>query len=317
MNSDNPKTYIMIKDKLDFKLHNFQRITWASEELQTKWEPVIMNLYKVIDNIFISYKIADILPIQIKSIPINDLFNFKKQIFSNGLFAEHISTLPQSVLLFFGIKSEANKTYVIVGNRQNVIQFIKGVKKENNDIIINYLNTETFNHWEKFSKSDMLDNTWSLLNQTDNTVDKFSSKPNTLLNPLWNRLGISAIPYTPASLNCKYSFEAGAIIQSFAREILTDELYNFWYEILSWPIEWSALHGIAEIKTPIFKMIYNTDATGEKYVIQLESDTYPENGLNGLLFPYRKPKKLYFTYSKKNELGVKHLSETLNTNNIK
>jgi hypothetical protein len=306
----------MINDKLDFKLPPFKRITWVSEVLQIKWEPIIMNLSKAIDNVFISDKISDIIPIQIKSLPINDLFNFKKQIISIGLFAEQINDLPLSIMLFFGLKIETNKIYVIIGNRQNVILFIKGLKEANSNFIVNDLHLETFTHWEKFSESGMVDNIWSLMNQTDNTLDKFSSQTNNLLNPLWKRLGISSIPYTPASLNCKHSLETGSIIQSYAKEILTDELYNSWYEILSWPVEWSALHGIAEIKTPIFKMIYNTDATGEKYTLQLESDTYPENGLNGLLFPYRKPKKLYFTDSKKNVLGMKHLSETLKTNNI-
>ena len=31
-------------------------------------------------------------------------------------------------------------------------------------------------------------------------------------------------------------------------------------EILSWPVEWSVLHGIAEIKTPIFRVISRSDA---------------------------------------------------------
>ena len=306
----------MINAILYFKLPPFKRITWVSEVLQIKWEPIIMNLYKAINNVFISDKISDIVPIQIKSLPINDLFNFKKQIISSGLFAEQINDLPLSIILFFGLKIETNKVYVIIGNRQNVIQFVKGVKENNNNFIVNHLHLETFTHWQKFSESGMDDNIWNLLNQTDNTLDKFSSQSNNLLNPLWQRLGISSVPYTPASLNCKCSLETGSIIQLQAKEILTSELYNAWYEILSWPVEWSALHGIAEVKTPIFKMIYNTDATGKKYVLQLESDTYPENGLNGLLFPYRKPNKLYFTDSKKNELGMKHLSETLNTTNF-
>jgi hypothetical protein len=285
--------------------------------LQNIWEPIIGDLSALIPKVFINNKIVDIAPIQIKSISINDLFNFKKQIFSTGLFAEHCNDLPLCVLLFFGLRNEENKIYVIFGHRTNVIHFMKGVKELKYDIITNHLHTETFSHWDKYSKNSMIDNIWILMNQTDNTLDKFSSQPNNLLNPFWKSFGISSIPHTPASLNCKYSLEMGAIIQSQAKEILTSELYNAWYEILSWPVEWSALHGIAEVKTPIFKMIYNTDATGEKYVLQLESDTYPENGLNGLLFPYRKPTKLYFTDAKKNIEGVLHISKALEVENLK
>jgi hypothetical protein len=63
-------------------------------------------------------------------------------------------------------------------------------------------------------------------------------------------------------------------------------------EILSWPIEWSCLHGIAEIHTPILKFITNTDATSTKYVVQLMGSAFPSKGGSGIRFPYQSSKRI-------------------------
>jgi hypothetical protein len=59
--------------------------------------------------------------------------------------------------------------------------------------------------------------------------------------------------------------------------------------VLSWPVEWSGLHGIAEIKTPVLKISARTDATAEKYTVRWSGTGYPDEGATGLRFPYRAP----------------------------
>jgi hypothetical protein len=58
-------------------------------------------------------------------------------------------------------------------------------------------------------------------------------------------------------------------------------------EMLSWPVEWSALHGIAEIRTPIVKISTSTDATAEKFTIRWIGKGYPPDGARGLAFPFK------------------------------
>jgi SAM-dependent methyltransferase len=59
-------------------------------------------------------------------------------------------------------------------------------------------------------------------------------------------------------------------------------------EILSWPVEWTALHGIAEIKTPLMRVSTQTDATPDKYVVQRLSQAYPQEGALGAAFPFKR-----------------------------
>ncbi|MBB6330857.1 hypothetical protein HNP24_001807 [Chryseobacterium sediminis] len=300
----------MIPDKLNFELPAFNRISWVSEALRSEWEPVLAVLPEMIDGIFTSDQIVDLVPIQIKSISVNDLFSFKKQIISKGLFAEQINDLPTAILLYFGLKNEEHKNYVVFGKRYHVLSFLKGIQEQNYDTILEYLHPPTLLYWTEFSKLDLIDNTWALLAKTDGIIDSLTRYPKNVINPLWSSLGMAPIPYFPAFADCQHSLEIASAIQALANE--TDhKLACSWTEILSWPIEWSAMHGIAEIKTPIFKRVYNTDSTAKKYVLRLESEVYPEKGLNGLLFPYRKPKKLYYTDSKHAQVGTQHLSDTL------
>ena len=58
-------------------------------------------------------------------------------------------------------------------------------------------------------------------------------------------------------------------------------------EVLSWPIEWNALHGAAEVTMPVLRVSTVTDATADKYVVRLRGSSYPAEGVSGLKFPFR------------------------------
>jgi hypothetical protein len=81
---------------------------------------------------------------------------------------------------------------------------------------------------------------------------------------------------------------------------------DWMHEILSWPVEWSALHGIAEIKTPVLKVSNNTDATAQKYVVQRPGQAYPAEGSHGLSFPFQVPERLHLTDSRGFKQGLEN-----------
>jgi hypothetical protein len=79
--------------------------------------------------------------------------------------------------------------------------------------------------------------------------------------------------------------------------------------ILSWPVEWTALHGIAELKTPILKVISNTDATGNKLRIRWKGHAYPPEGEHGTAFPYQRAERLHVVDSPSYQRGLSHNQE--------
>jgi hypothetical protein len=79
----------------------------------------------------------------------------------------------------------------------------------------------------------------------------------------------------------------GEALLSLGRAHGRDEAIDWLLEILSWPVERSCLHGIAELKSPVLKASYRTDVTAGRHVVRRLGDRFPEEGADGLGFPYR------------------------------
>jgi hypothetical protein len=109
------------------------------------------------------------------------------------------------------------------------------------------------------------------------------------VNILLRWLGVRLIPHMPCGFNCKASFEQMKMFALIGKEHGFTKEIAWAEEILSWPIEWSALHGIAEIKTPILKIATRTDYSSAKKTIRLEGSSYPLEGASGNIFPYQRP----------------------------
>ncbi|MCG8476252.1 MAG: hypothetical protein MI784_12365 [Cytophagales bacterium] len=88
--------------------------------------------------------------------------------------------------------------------------------------------------------------------------------------------------------------------QGFSREA------GWLRQIHEWPLEWSAFHGIAELRTPILKLAYDTDYTPVPYTIRRKGESYPAEGAVGNRFPYRQPRFKKITDSKSYQTGLKY-----------
>ena len=105
-------------------------------------------------------------------------------------------------------------------------------------------------------------------------------------NTLWRRADIAATFHLPCRFDCLDTVRLGEqLVALGCRSGYSDEM-EWLMEILSWPVEWSTLHGIAEIKTPIFRLIIDSVATSYKYTVRIKGDKYPLEGAIGQSFPY-------------------------------
>jgi SAM-dependent methyltransferase len=127
-----------------------------------------------------------------------------------------------------------------------------------------------------------------------------------LTNILWRCLGVRAVPHLPCSFDCRPSAEMGGRFLALGAEAGFGDEMGWLREILSWPVEWSALHGIAEIKTPVLKISTHTDPTSDRLVLQYTGLGYPDEGATGIHFPYRKSAKTALTRSRSFQSGLAH-----------
>lgn len=138
----------------------------------------------------------------------------------------------------------------------------------------------------------------------ENNVISLSSTADTSV--FWQHLLVSIGPQHRCSLQCRRQQQLQKELIDWMLEYGFEAESSWMTEIYSWPIEWSAYHGICELRTPIVKLAYDTDATAENYTIQVAGDTYPEEGATGKRFPYRQKSFLRITDSKSFKIGLEH-----------
>jgi radical SAM protein with 4Fe4S-binding SPASM domain len=110
------------------------------------------------------------------------------------------------------------------------------------------------------------------------------------VHPLLSPLGISALAVEPCRLDCPSALEAAAQWLDLAAAHGYAVEAGWLRECFSWAISWSELHGVTEVKTPLFKMCFQTGSNPRARLIRRAgtSDAV-EGSIAGLTFPYAAP----------------------------
>jgi hypothetical protein len=116
-------------------------------------------------------------------------------------------------------------------------------------------------------------------------------------NILWRWMSVRAVPHLPCSFVCRVTVDFADRLMALARELGYDAEMEWMEEILNWPVSWSALHGIAEVKTPVLKASTRTDATGHEFVVVRQGRRVPAEAATGLRFPFQSPERPGITHS--------------------
>jgi hypothetical protein len=157
-----------------------------------------------------------------------------------------------------------------------------------------------------------LDTTWAMALNTDATVAdrtiEVSGPPSG--NILWRWMGVRLVPHLPCAFDCEATEAFAEQLRHVGVEAGFGEAYAWMHEVLAWPVEWSALHGIAEIRTPILKVSTRSDATAGKYVVRRPGAQYPAEGGRGLSFPYQSPRRRQVADARAYRAGLSNPIET-------
>ena len=135
----------------------------------------------------------------------------------------------------------------------------------------------------------LVDTTWPMAVATPGAevrdgLIEVSSPPKS--NILWRWMGVRPVSHLPCSFACDATMELADRLIEVGRSHGFNEEMDGMLQILDWPVEWSALHGVAEIKTPILKVSTRTDATPCKYTVRYKGRSTPPEAAQGLRFPF-------------------------------
>lgn len=105
-------------------------------------------------------------------------------------------------------------------------------------------------------------------------------------NILLQKLGVRMIGHYPCAFDCQASQTVARDLDSFARTLAPDDKTVDPLAVLDWPMRWSARNGIAEIYTPVLKLVTYADPSPERCDVLWMGATRPPEAARGLKFPY-------------------------------
>lgn len=283
-------------DRLNFQLKNFVRIAWASPLAESAWSSRFACVRKAVTHVewlSVVHKVRPCALFQLRSqdMETNSIL-WAKQGLRWRLLADPVpcggawwldANLPRSV----------KSNMVVIGSESANAQFEQAWRSNDHEVmgaLLGYPPCCRLFFEDVCITQRCIDTVWAMSEREsgleDRTFGRLVDGP-IASNILLQSLGVRAVPHSPCSFVCRGTARLAEDLRGVAESTGYGEEYRWLLSILSWPAEWSALHGIAEIRTPVIKLCTPTDATAGEYVVRWQGSHLPAEAANGLSFPYK------------------------------
>ena len=304
-------------ERLDFALPDFTRVAWVSDEAHDVWQPRFERLTTAWFEIEWRAVLAGVRSCAVTMATPEELLTQAPRWAAEGLNA-----LPVEMVGLSGQPYSATSTpyepgepflyRLVIGRPVDVAAFTRAWDAANEEAIGDLLGypaccREFFRR--VWVDDAMVDTTWPMAAATETPGDDGTTidvDGPAQANILWRWMGARAVPHLPCRFDCPATVEFADRLIAVGRANGFDQEMGWLLEILSWPVEWSALHGIAEVKTPILKVSTRTDATARRYTVRRRGAAFPFEGANGLSFAFEAPVKLHLTETRGFQRGIEH-----------
>lgn len=289
----------MTPELLDFHLPPFVRTTWASRALRATWEPRMEAAREALDatrDVMLLDEACGVGARLVRTYPYQ-VDGLRGSAEAEGMSAcrVDISEAHMSALYPFDFVDDDRLCFVLLGRPGPIARALAAIEAQDAGSFHEALGVPSCCHGvhEAQRASGMSDTTWLSGGGGRQDVVVTSVSANVLLR----RIGLSPLEHAPCSYGCAESTAMVSARIAVLERHGFDEGAHWLREILSWPMSWSALHGIAEIKLPVAKIVYDTDATARRLSVELHSDHRPSDAPRGLGFPFRAPPRRLFSDS--------------------
>jgi hypothetical protein len=297
-------------ERLPFRLHDFTRTSWTSERAQNVWEPRIQRITRAWLETEWRAVLAGVRACSVRPMWLTDFVSEAPRWAEAGLAALPLDLEGTGTTVAEKLRLDRPfRVRVVIGTLGELVAFKRAWDRADQETIGSMLGypaccREFFR--AVWVEQGMVDPTWPM------AVATAGADPDTRMveidapaeaNILWRWMGVRAVPHLPCRCDCAATIELAGRMLAVGREAGFEEEIEWLLEILSWPLEWSALHGIAVIKTPVLKVTTMTDATPSPYVVRWLGTRFPREGSRGLHFPYR-PSRRAFSSSRAFDRGL-------------
>jgi uncharacterized protein len=265
----------------NFRLPPFVRLAFVGQAQRATWASRMDAVRTALARLSVLAVVRQLVPVSLVSVPGAEVFEIHNLAAANGLHAR----------LLAGPKHEWRE-WMAIGSESITANYLQAWNK-GDAAALDELATipaccqDSRTHWRQ---AGFIDPVWPLAAAQAQTAEHEADvRGSPAMNFLLRPLGIDPLGYLPCAFSCEESQRLGSARIALGREAGMIQAIDWLEEMLDWPAEWSALHGIAELKTGIVKIAYNTDFTPEKVTVRYHGHTLATDGVRGLSFAYRQP----------------------------
>lgn len=302
------------EDRLQHVLPDFTRISWASDETRSAWEPRIWRIAGAWAAIEWRSVLAGVRRCSLTSVAAEHLIEVGGEWAANNLamLPVAMSAAAQSYASTMNTPrtGEPFEYRVAVGRLEDVSALKRAMNAGDDQImgdLLGYPSCCLGFFRDNWVNKAMVDTSWPMAAASAPVLNRkieIGAETPFQANILWRWMGVRAVPHLPCSFHCASTVEFADKLMMVGREEGFDAEMDWLEEILEWPVEWSALHGIAEVKTPVLKASTRTDATAHKFVVRKLGSRVPAEAATGLIFPFKQASHRKATASSAFEKGL-------------
>jgi hypothetical protein len=297
------------RDRLSYVLPDFTRISWVSDKARATWEPRIQRIGNAWSEIEWRSVLSGSRPCALTSVSADRLIARTGEWAAGGL-----STMPVAMsgttpgYASTSVAPRAGEPFeyrVAVGGLADVAALKKAIDAGDDGAMGRLLGFPAccIAFFRRVWVNDAcVDTTWAMAANSgspseDGRLIEVDSSTPFQANILWRWMGVRAVPHLPCSFSCSHTVDFAKRLMGLGRDLGFATEMEWMEEILNWPASWSALHGIAQVKTPVLKVSTRTDATAHEFVVRRPGRRMPEEAAAGLVFPFRSPERPGMTHS--------------------
>lgn len=272
--------------RFDYRLDEFTRHSWANDEAEAIWGPRIGMICACIKELEWRAVLEGVRACALTSVIQAEFQAFSSMLAPYGLIVAPLKKIAarQGYTTFCTPPREGEPfDYWCAIGRVPDVQLLEAAQLSNDEEAVGRLlgYPPCCIHFKQLlTEERFIDTTWPM---AQNTTEKRSITPTHIeisgasrCNILLQWIGPRIIFHLPCSFNCRPTLELAAKFMEIARSAGFHQEMEWLEEMLSWPVEWSALYGLAEIATPVGTVSTVTDATAEEYRVTYIGAGKPE-----------------------------------------
>jgi hypothetical protein len=259
-----------------FNLTSFTQVSWVSQGARDKWEPTVNACSQMVQDLEILSVKHGHRACAWRTVSRQSLPEFIQQCAEMNLIVLPVRWVGGwEGFIHHTPEGDSNAYCIIAREMQDALAYLKAFQAGDNVKQGEMLGFPKCccEFFQKNWAAGYFDPVWQMAGR---------DAPHPLSNPLLRYIGLRVGFHIPCSFNCSETIKLSELRLKIAPD---QDLAKLLVALLSMPMTWSALHGQAVVRTPLFYLVTQTVPTLTEYKMELPGSFMPREAVLGTWEP--------------------------------